>query len=261
MAGKSNTSTILGSGVPVLSWPEPDGITPRGTLIVIPGRGERPELYERFGHRVSFDGYRVHAVRDPTEDAAVAASQISAQLAGPGPLVLVGSDTGALFAVGLVVSGQVAGVSALVLAGLPVAADALPPAGWDAELESRTACPAHRARLAGTALRRGALGDRVPEGWASLADLSAVTQPVLGIHGAEDRVSPLGAARLPYAAAPHAELVSITGGKHDALNDVTHRTVAATVVEFLERLRLGAGLPAIATRVALRAATSRAAPR
>jgi hypothetical protein len=30
------------------------------------------------------------------------------------------------------------------------------------------------------------------------------------------------------------------------LNDVTHRTVAATIVLFLERLRLGAALPRIA---------------
>ncbi len=30
------------------------------------------------------------------------------------------------------------------------------------------------------------------------------------------------------------------------LNDVTHRTVAATIVLFLERLRLGAELPRIA---------------
>jgi len=233
-----------------MSWSEPDGIAPRGTLIVIPGRGEQPELYERFGRRVSFDGYRVHAVTDPTQDATLALSQVSAQLAGPAPLVLVGSDTGALFAVGLVVSGQAAGVDALVLAGLPAATEAAP-VGWDAELESRTACPTHRARLAGTALRRGALYDPVPEGWAALADLSAVAQPVLGIHGADDPVSPLDAARPRYASAPHADLVSITGGKHDALNDATHRTVAATVVEFLERLRLGPGLPAIATREAL----------
>jgi hypothetical protein len=31
------------------------------------------------------------------------------------------------------------------------------------------------------------------------------------------------------------------------INDVTHRTVAATVVLFLERLRLSPELPAIAT--------------
>ena len=71
-------------------------------------------------------------------------------------------------------------------------------------------------------------------------------QPVLGIHGADDPVSPLAAARERYAAAARAELVSIAGGRHDALNDLTHRSVAATMVLFLERLRLGPQRPVIA---------------
>lgn len=252
MEGKARAATLVSPDVPVIGWSEPDGIAPRGTLIVIPGRGERPELYERFGRRISSDAYRVHAVAAPAEDAALTVSQLSGQLAGPAPVVLAGSDTGALFAAGLVASGQVAGVDALVLAGLPVATPASAPASaeaeWEAELDARTGCPTHRGRLAGSGLRRGALYDPVPEGWTSLADLSAITLPILGIHGAEDPVSPLAWARAPYAAAPHAELISISGGKHDALNDASHRTVAAIVVLFLERLRLGAGLPAIATR-------------
>jgi pimeloyl-ACP methyl ester carboxylesterase len=69
---------------------------------------------------------------------------------------------------------------------------------------------------------------------------------VLCLHGAADPVSPLADARERYAQAPRAELVSITGGVHDVLNDATHRTVAATIVLFLERLRLGAELPPIA---------------
>jgi alpha-beta hydrolase superfamily lysophospholipase len=72
--------------------------------------------------------------------------------------------------------------------------------------------------------------------------------PVLGLHGAADAVSPLAADRERYAAAPRAELVSIAGGRHDALNDITHRTAAATVILFLERLRLGAELPPITVR-------------
>ena len=82
-----------------------------------------------------------------------------------------------------------------------------------------------------------------------------MTQPILGIYGSDDPVSPLAAIRGRYAAAASAELVSITGGRHDALNDVTHRTVAATIVLFLERLRLGADLPRIAIRETLAAAT------
>ena len=243
--------TIVDQHAPVLSWTEPDGIAVRGTLIVIPGRGEQPAHYERFGRRISADGYRVHAVTDPTAGADLTRAQIAGLLAGPAPLVLAGSDTGALFAAGLAATGQAPGLAALVLAGLPVASVPADPAGqaassWEAELDSRTACPTHRARLSGPGLRRGALYEPIPDGWTERADLGAVTVPVLGLHGTDDPVSPLAAVRARYAIAPAAELVSIIGGRHDALNDLTHRTVAATVVIFLERLRLGPGLPRIA---------------
>jgi alpha-beta hydrolase superfamily lysophospholipase len=243
-------------------WHEPEGIAPRGTLVLIPGRGESPELYERFGRRIANDGYRVQAVADPVADPPLATSQVLGVAAEVRPLVLVGSDTGALFAAGLVASGQVAGVDALVLAGLPappeptaeaaaepgrsVGAGDLLPEAWEAELAARTACPTHRGRLAGRGLRRGALYEPVPDGWESLADLGRLELPVLALHGGDDPVSPLACARERYAQAPRAELVSISGGVHDVLNDVTHRTVAATIVLFLERLRLGADLPPIA---------------
>ena len=246
--------TLVDQHVPVVTWTEPEGIATRGTLVVIPGRGEQPAHYERFGRRVAADGYRVHAVTDPTLDAALTASQLSDRLTGPGtprPLVLAGSDTGALFAAGLAAAGQVPWLDALVLAGLPVFEDSPGRGSWEEELDTRTACPTHRGRLSGSGLRRGALYEPVPAGWAERADLSAVTQPILGIHGTDDPVSPLAAVRSRYATAASAELVSIAGGRHDALNDVTHRTVAATIVLFLERLRLGAELPRIAIRETL----------
>jgi pimeloyl-ACP methyl ester carboxylesterase len=252
--------TLLDQHAPIASWTEPDGLSPRGTLIVVPGRGESPQVYERFGRRIASDAYRVQVIGDPVADAALTEKQVRSVLDGPAPVVLVGSYTGALFAAGLVASGRLPGTDALVLAGLPVArapagiggAHAGVTAGsWDEELEARTACPTHRGRLEGPALRRGALYEPVPDGWGELADLAAISVPILGIHGAADQVSPLGAARDAYAAAPHAELVSITGGRHDALNDITHRTAAATIILFLERLRLGADLPAIAVAEAL----------
>jgi pimeloyl-ACP methyl ester carboxylesterase len=244
----------------VLGWSEPEGLNPRGTVVVIPGRGERPEVYERFGRRISSDAYRVHVVANPVEDAALAEEQIRSLLAGPKPVVLAGSDTGALFAAGLVASGQLPEAEALVLAGLPTvadqpeadAADECTTDSWAAELKARTACPTHRGRLAGPILRRGALYEAVPDGWLDQADLKAVTVPVLGLHGAADPVSPLAAARQRYAAAPHVELVSIADGRQDAFKDITHRTAAATVILFLERLRLGADLPPIAVHEELR---------
>jgi alpha-beta hydrolase superfamily lysophospholipase len=252
--------TLLEQHVPVVTWTEPEGIATRGTLVVIPGRGEQGAHYERFGRRVAADGYRVHAVTDPTVDAALTTDQVAVQLTGPGtasPRILVGSDTGALLAAGLAAAGTVPGLDALVLAGLPTGEAGLGGGSWEEELDTRTACPTHRGRLSGPGLRRGALYEPVPAGWAEWADLSAVTQPILGIHGTDDSVSPLAAARVRYTAAASAELISIAGGRHDALNDVTHRTVAATIVLFLERLRLGTELPFIAIRETLEPAADR----
>jgi len=195
----------------------------------------------------------VRVVADPSVDAVLATEQVRALLAEsdlPRPFVLAGSDAGALFAVGLVATGGIE-VDALILAGLPVATagSAAEPVSWDDEVAARTSCPTHQGRLtADENLSRGAIYTALPDSWFARADLSAVDVPVLGLHGAADEISPLAQARSEYARAGHAELISITDGKHDAFNDATHRTAAGTVVLFLERLRLGAQLPAIAVR-------------
>ncbi|MEW1860271.1 lysophospholipase [Streptomyces sp. NPDC088194] len=232
------------------SWEIPPSLNPRGTVLLLPGRGEDPRLYERFGARIAADAYRVRAVADPSRWPREAARQVKEALAEgepAKPLVLAGSDAGALFAVGLVAAGEVE-VDALVLAGLPTKdVAASQPADWSEELGSRTACPTHQGRLAEPGrLERGALYAPLPREWYDRADLSKVSVPVLGLHGAADPVSPPAAARTAYAAAPRAELVTLADGRHDAFNDLSHRTAAATVVLFLERLRLGADLAPIA---------------
>lgn len=42
-------------------WGPPDGVTVRGTVVVLPGRGENAAVYGRFGRRMASDGYAVHA--------------------------------------------------------------------------------------------------------------------------------------------------------------------------------------------------------
>lgn len=73
--------TLADQDVPVIGWNEPDGLIPRGTVIVIPGRGELPAVYERFGRRLASDAYRVRAVADPVVDAELARAQVSGLLA------------------------------------------------------------------------------------------------------------------------------------------------------------------------------------
>ncbi|MGW4907392.1 alpha/beta hydrolase [Streptomyces sp. NPDC004270] len=228
------------------SWDEPEGLAARGTLIVLAGRGEHGGVYERFGRRLAFDAYRVRALGDPVADPTVLdeAAKLLADESLPGPKVLVGSDTGARYAVQLAAE-PAPGVDALILAGLPTGPWTA--GGWETEIEARTGCPTHQGRLTGDpAFRRGAL-DETPD----LPDLpwDRVRVPVLVLHGKDDVVSPLAAARAAYAGSP-AHLVEFAGGRHDVLNDALHRTAAATVVLFLERLRLSPGLPLIAEGLA-----------
>jgi len=235
----------------VTTWPEPDSGPLRGTLIVFPGRGESPEVYERFGRRLATDSYRVHAVTAPSEDPARTEDLLAALLGASetaGPRVLVGSDAGALYAALLVAQSRLDAVSGLILAGLPSVDAPASSAEWDGELEARTSCPTHRARLSAGRVRPGELYADIPAAWFEGANPERIDIPVLGLHGSADAVSPLAAVRPWFARAPHAELVSINGGRHDALNDQTHRSVAAIVVMFLERLRLDGNLTPI-TRV------------
>ncbi|WP_330292956.1 alpha/beta hydrolase [Streptomyces sp. NBC_00576] len=229
------------------SWDEPEGLAARGTLIVLPGRGEHGGVYERFGRRLAFDAYRVRALGDPSADPSVLdeAAKLLADESLPGPKVLVGSDTGARYAVQLAAEHPV-GVDALVLVGLPTGP--WTSGSWEEELAARTACPTHQGRLADDpAFRRGAIEAAVdlPE-----PQLDQVQVPVLALHGKDDTVSPLDRALTVYEGHTNVRSVTFAGGRHDVLNDALHRTAAATVVLFLERLRLSPELPAIAEGLA-----------
>ncbi len=229
------------------SWDEPEGLAARGTLIVLPGRGEHGGVYERFGRRLAFDAYRVRALGDPSADPSVLdeAAKLLADESLPGPKVLVGSDTGARYAVQLAAEHP-AGVDALILVGLPTSP--WESGSWDDELAARTACPTHQGRLTDDPVfRRGAIDAAVdlPE-----LRLGEVQVPVLALHGKDDPVSPLDQALDAYAGHPNIRIVTFDGGRHDVLNDALHRTAAATVVLFLERLRLSPELPVIAAGLA-----------
>ncbi|RKN04648.1 hypothetical protein D7319_27715 [Streptomyces radicis] len=217
-------------------------MAPRGTLVVLAGPGETAAVYRRFGARLAADAYRVVAVPADAADAEEAAEEaLAAALADPDtprPLVLVGSDTGAARALRLA-RRHADAVDGVVLAGLPTR-EATRADAPEAGLDERTACPNHRLVLT----REGALdrGAAPPE---PLADTEPLRLPLLAVHGGADRISPPEEALPRYRALGAAPLVTVRGGLHDILNDVTHRSVAATVVLFLERLRLGAELPPI----------------
>jgi hypothetical protein len=108
---------------------------------------------------------------------------------------------------------------------------------WDEELDARTACPVHRRRLSEDQhVVRGALW-AVPVARHPIAEPQV---PVLALHGEVDVISPLPAVQKILNRTAGVRLVVVSGGRHDVLNDVHHRSVAAEIVLFLERLRLSA---------------------
>lgn len=226
----------------VTAWDEPAGATPRGTLVVLPGRGETDASYARFGTRLSADAYKVRLVPVDLDDLTATRERIEKVLADeslPSPKVLVGADTGATFAATLV--GEVAADGA-VIAGLALPGSTVD-GSWEEQVDARTACPVHRSVLDGDLLLDREALDR-PLPWTAL-ELSAPDKPVLVVHGTADRVTPADEATSPYVGATDARVWLVEGGRHDILNDVSHRSVAATVVLFLESLKLGAELPPV----------------
>ena len=164
------------------------------------------------------------------------------------PLVVIGGDTGAFQALhaAAATDAPLAPVG-LILAGTAPTADSPAPStptdeerGWDAELAARTACPTHRKKLTDDrAFARGRLFGPVPahllpDARTDLPDLSDL--PVLVLHGETDPITPLEQARDLAERLPRATFGVLHDGVHDVLNDATHRTTAATIVLWLERL-------------------------
>jgi alpha-beta hydrolase superfamily lysophospholipase len=234
----------------------PEGLRTRGTVIVVPGRGETPATYARFGSRLAYDAYRVRVTGPPPAGAANVtafldglAKELSDAVDGAAsgapqglahPLVLVGSDLGA------------AGIAALltrldpdsawwpqgaVLAGLP-GHGTRAGGGWDAELDARSHCPVHRGVLtADASLRRGTLTEAVPDDLLDAAYADIADVPQLLLAGDADPLADRAALERTAKALPKGRLTVVRGAHHDVLNDLQHRSVAAEVVTFFETLR------------------------
>ena len=137
----------------------PEGLRTRGTVIVVPGRGETPATYARFGSRLAYDAYRVHIIEPPLPGAANVtaflgelARKLSDAVEGVAsgtpdgvtrPLVLVGSDLGAAGIAALLTRPDRDSAwwpQAAVLAGLP-GHDTRADGDWDADSTSGRTVP------------------------------------------------------------------------------------------------------------------------
>jgi len=241
LAATAPGANMDGMTNPPALWEPAAGVRHRGTLAVIGGRDEGVRVYERFGRRIAADGYVVGVFE--TAQLPDALAWLGGQETAP--RVLVGSDAGA--AAVLTALAERAPVDGAIVAGTPVGAD-----GGEAPAASaRTACPVHLGLLGdeGTHAAHGPASATLPDG----GFLGSVAVPVLAVHGGADPVAPFAAAADYLAALPSLELVETVDGLHDALNDLSHRSAAARVVLWLERLRAGdvtAPIVRTATRVA-----------
>lgn len=248
----------------------PEGLRTRGTVVVVPGRGETRETYGRLAARLAADAYRVRVIdapdlgardldvtdldgpdRDP-HDPAAALTRFGVRLADAiegtatadgvtDPVVLLGADAGAVALAGhLGRTGRLPGgrqPDAVVLAGLPGRRGTTVDT-WDEELDVRTFCPTHRGTLsADTGVRRGSLNTAVPDALLTAAHDAGLAVPALFLVGDADPLADHDALVHTAKSLPRARLSVVRGAHHDVLNDVQHRSVAAEIIAFLETLR------------------------
>ncbi|MFB7243919.1 alpha/beta hydrolase [Streptomyces populi] len=246
----------------------PEGLLVRGTILVVPGRGESRATYARLGARLAADAYRVRVIDPPDLDAgdpAASLTELEARLAEAvedtvstdgvvRPVVLVGADSGAA-ALAALLGGDRAPAAwapdALVLAGLPgPSAETGTAVGtWDDELDVRTSCPTHRGSLTqDPEVRRGSLDAPVPRPVLGAAYDSGASLPTLLLVGDSDPLADHEALARLVKSLPLARLSVVRGAHHDVLNDLQHRSVAAEIVTFLEALRGGDPRPLITVR-------------
>jgi alpha-beta hydrolase superfamily lysophospholipase len=245
----------------------PAELRTRGRILVVPGRGESQAAYVRLATRLAADSYHVRVLAPPAIDPAdvdgavarLARAVLREAEAGPDggdrPLILIGADTGALAIAAVLAQGALAQGA---LTGRPPQPDAVAPAGlpdavvlaglpgrgrqhtgdWAGELDARTQCSAHRGVLGGDAqVQRGRLATAVPDELIDLAFTDRAAARHLVLIGDLDPLADREEVAQYVKALPAGQLAVVAGARHDVLNDLPHRSVAAAIVGFLERLR------------------------
>lgn len=231
-----------------LDFAGPEQLRTRGTVLIVPGRGESPASYGRLGHRLAADSYRIRLLPAVDPDRLAAHLSDATRDLADRPRLLIGADTGAVAIAALLGRSSPDAAwwpDAVVLAGLP-GYTASRAGSWDEELDARTHCPVHRAVLSDDPdVRPGSLAAAVPAELLDAAYSEAVDIPHLLLAGDADPWADRDELARFAKALPSARLTVVHGAHHDVLNDLQHRSVAAEIVTFLETLRGGPPLARI----------------
>ncbi|QIZ37793.1 alpha/beta hydrolase [Saccharopolyspora sp. ASAGF58] len=238
-------------------WPAAE---PSATVLVLHGYGEHSGHYRRLAAHLCRDGAEVWAVDhvghgltgaapdglfDSVEQLADNAAAVlkHAHAANPElPVVVVGHSLGAITAMLLAARAQHR-ISGLVLTGAPIAgspsvdADAPPPimSKESSYLDELAHDPYGFVTAAAEPNLWRCLDEALAEVHACSASLSI---PVLLIYGDNDAFTSPAQAESWSRTFPAAQLITMTDGYHDIVNDVEHETVANHITTFVHAAAL-----------------------
>ncbi|MFM9035691.1 MAG: alpha/beta hydrolase [Mycobacterium sp.] len=234
-------------------------VGPRAAVVFLHGFGEHTGLYHRYGFALNAAGIDLWAVDLPGHGLSPGergqfgtledSSALAACLAGlaadqtPGiPLVAQGHSYGAvvtLFALLQSPDRYRAGV----VSGAPlVPVKDLVDLNTAMNLDTRglTSDPFYldcieNDPLAFTSADGRALTRELDRAWDRFgAELPKLTVPTLAVHGEIDPIAAPGAVRAYAEQIPALSYREFPGTRHDVLNDVTHREVAAAIIGFID---------------------------
>jgi alpha-beta hydrolase superfamily lysophospholipase len=236
-------------------WACPD---PSAAVVFLHGFGEHTGLYHRYAFALNAKGIDVWAVDQlghgltsgtrgdfgSIEASSALAEQLTqvAEQARPGlPLVAAGHSFGSIVTLFRVLATpdryRAAVISGAPLIPNPEMLDAdssfdLDPSWLSADpfyLDSLENDPLAFVGADGTTLTR-----ELDRAWDRFgADLPSLAIPTLAVHGESDPIAAIGAVRAYAEQIDPLELVEFPHGRHDILNDTSHRDVAAVVCDFV----------------------------
>lgn len=210
---------------------EPDGET-RGTVMILAGLDETADDFALLTEVLLLAGYAVTIFGDVSVDPRASAEGVARLLENTivRPVIVVGTDFGAVLALSFAVesASAAARVDAVVVGGLVTRASrasTIPVADFEAVTASGEAAESQ-------------LEPRIPHGFR-LPDAQRVRLPTLVLHGDADDVTAVADAVSWASLLPFGSLRLVPGGDHHVLVGEARRTIAASIVLFIERQRAG----------------------
>lgn len=237
-------------------WATPD---PRAAVIFLHGFGEHTGVYHRYGFALNAAGIDLWAVDQfghgltpgtrgdfgTLEDSSALAESLTAlaERTSPGiPLVAQGHSFGSVVTLFRLLADpdryRAGVISGAPLVPIPEMLDRdteldLDPSWLSSDpfyLDTLENDPLAFADADGAALTR-----ELDRAWDRFgAELPKLAMPTLALHGSADVIAPAGAVKAYAEQIEPLQFKGFPGGKHDILNESTHREVAAAIVAFID---------------------------